>query len=104
MKYVPTGHDSPWIAGEALGAEEVRLRDMRRKRKAQPTWQSILAIPIFASSQNAPDFVTAVLTFGLAKKSDEIYPLLELAAPAIEKPSLGWRSRINQIAFPATGS
>lgn len=104
MKYVPTGHDNPWIAGGALGAEEVKLRDMRRKRKARPNWKSVLAVPIFCSSRNAPDFATAVLTFGLSKESGEILPLQELGAAAIEELSSAWSSRISQIAFPATDS
>jgi len=102
MKYVPTGHDSPWIAGEALGAEEVKLRDMQRKRKAQPNWKSVLAIPIYASDQRLPDFATAVLTFGLSKKANEILPLQELWAPTAEQLSAVWSERINQVAFPDT--
>lgn len=104
MKYVPTGHDSPWIAGEALGAEEVKLRDMRRKRKAQPNWKSVLAIPIYASDQRLPDFATAVLTFGLSKESSAILPLQELWAPAAEQLSSIWSERINRIAFPDTSA
>lgn len=99
MKYIPTGHDSPWIAGEALGAEEIKLRDVPRKREAQPTWKSVLAIPIYASDQQLPDFATAVITFGLSKPASETLPQQELWAPAIEQLSSVWSERINTVAF-----
>lgn len=100
LKYVPTGHDSPWIAGEAIGSEEVKLRDVRRKRKAKPSWKSVLAIPIFAGDGRTPDIATAVLTFGISRTANWLLRHQEYWATITEKLSTAWGERISDIAFP----
>lgn len=100
LKYVPTGHDSPWIAGETLGAEEVKVRDVRRKRKATPSWKSVLAIPLFASDGQTPNFATAVLTFGLSQSADRIFEHEISWADLVESLSNDWGDQISSISFP----
>lgn len=99
FKYVPTGHDSPWIAGESIGSEEVKLRDVKRKLKAQPTWKSVLAIPIFAGDGRTPDFATAVLTFGISEPAERLLQRQNFWAILTEKLSTSWGKRISDIAF-----
>lgn len=100
LKLVPTGHDSPWIAGEAIGSEEVKLKDVHRNPQVSPTWRSVLAIPIFAGDGHSPDFATAVLTFGLAQTGQTLLSRQEEWWNVVEALSAAWGERLNDVAFP----
>lgn len=100
LKLVPTGHDSPWIAGEAIGSEEVKLKDVDRNPRVRPTWKSVLAIPIFAGDGQSPDFATAVLTFGLSQTSQTLLSHQEDLRKVVEQLSDEWGRRLNEVAFP----
>lgn len=99
LKFVPTGHDSPWIAGEAIGREEVRLKDVERNPQVRPAWRSVLAIPIFASDGHSPDFATAVLTFGLSQSASTLLARQEEWWHVIEELNARWGTRLNDVAF-----
>lgn len=98
LKRVPTGHDSPWIAGEALAAEEVKLKDVDRLDGVSPTWQSVLAVPIFVADGHLPELSAAVVTFGL---EDDASPLLDREdawSSVVERLSKDWGSRLSAVA------
>ncbi len=99
LKLVPTGHDSPWIAGEAIGSEEVKLRDVERAAGVSPTWRSVLAIPVFAGDGTHPDFATGVLTFGLAQTTSALLARQDEWINAASELSAAWGTRINGVAF-----
>lgn len=99
LKLVPTGHDSTWIAGEALAAEEVKLKEHRREGRVQPTWRSVLALPITVGDGVHPDFATAVLTFGLDEKVGKIVEATEHWAPVAEDLISTWRATLSGVAF-----
>ena len=99
LKLVPTGHDSPWIAGEAIGSEEVKIKDVERTTGISPTWRSVLAVPVFASDGEHPDFATGVLTFGLTQTASALVARQNEWAEAVTTLSTAWGTRINSVAF-----
>ncbi|GAA3754378.1 hypothetical protein GCM10022240_04190 [Microbacterium kribbense] len=99
LKLVPTGHDSPWIAGEAIGSEEVKIKDVKRTPGVHPTWRSVLAIPIFAGDGSHPDFAAGVLTFGLSKTSSTLLARQDEWHQAASALSAAWGTRISEVAF-----
>lgn len=99
LKLVPTGHDSPWIAGEAIASEEVKLKDVERDVQVSPTWQSVLAIPIFVGDGEMPDFAGAVLTFGLSESAAGLLEREETWSTVVEELSTAWSARIGNLSF-----
>lgn len=99
LKSVPTGHDSPWIAGEAIGTEEVKLRDVDRERGVTPPWRSVLAIPIFVGDKRTPDFATAVITFGLASTAAKLDARQDDWSSIARELSSSWGAKLSAVAF-----
>lgn len=99
LKSVPTGHDSPWVSGEALGAEEVKIKDISRDARVIPSWRSVLAIPITVGDGKAPEFASAVLTFGLPLKAKTFLARQENWSSIVEELSESWRMRLQKVAF-----
>jgi len=99
LKSVPTGHDSPWIAGEAIGTEEVKLRDIQRDRRVTPQWKSVLAIPVFVGNGCEPDFATAVITFGLACTAAKLDARQDDWSSIAQRLSSTWGTRLSSLAF-----
>lgn len=101
MKLVPTGHDSPWIAGEAIGSEDVKLRDVtNRDPRVSPSWKSVLAVPIFVGDGYHEDWASAVVTFGMSRSAEVLLTrerkLQRLASDLSEE----WGTRLSALAFP----
>lgn len=99
LKRVPTGHDSFWIAGEAIAAEEVKLKDVDRQPGVSPTWRSVLAIPIFVGDGRLPDIATAVVTFGLDEGASRLLDQDDDWSSLVEQLSTEWGARINAVSF-----
>lgn len=104
LKRVPSGHDSPWIAGEAIGTEAVKLRDVERETKVSPTWRSVLAIPIFVGDRRFPDFASAVLTFGLPNNARTLLERQQDWQSTVETLSTSWGTRLSTVAFSSLES
>ncbi len=102
LKRVPSGHDSPWIAGEAVGAEEVKLKDVDRNDRISPSWRSVLAVPVFVGDGRHPDFVSAVVTFGLGARALKLLERQAEWTNATEELSRTWGTRLGAVAFPNT--
>lgn len=103
LKRVPSGHDSPWIAGEAIGAEEVKLKDVARESRVSPTWRSVLALPVFVGDGIHPDFASAVLTFGLSQSSIQVLEKQGSWQNLIQELASAWGTRLSTVAFPRMG-
>lgn len=99
LKLVPTGHDSPLIAGEAIGSEEVKLKNVRRDDRVLPTWKSVLAVPIFVGDGIHPDFASAVLTFGLSRTEPTLMSREEDWRGIVTELSDTWGRRLSNVAF-----
>ncbi|XBH21508.1 SIR2 family protein [Jonesiaceae bacterium BS-20] len=97
LREIETGHDSSWIAGEALGAEEILFKDLGDGHHGQ--WQSVLALPILASHPIFPVHVTAVLTVGLPKVRTEFESLQLLWDQAARQVADAWGTRLSSVAF-----
>lgn len=101
LKFVPTGHDSPWIAGEAIGSEQVKLKDVDRDPRLVPKWKSVLAIPVLTGDGQSPEFATAVLTFGLSRGAATLLAREEEWSDFVEEVTARWGKRLAEIAFPS---
>lgn len=99
LKLLPTGHDSPWIAGEAIGAEEVKLKDAERDPGVTPAWRSVLAVPVFVGDGIHPDFATAVVTFGLSQTAAAVVAREAGWRDAASELSAAWGTRLAEVAF-----
>ena len=99
MKRVPTGHDSPWISGEAMGAEKVTLKDVAKDDRVTPHWRSALAIPIMVSDGVLPSFAAAVVTFGLESTAVAAWERQEEWEATARDLSRDWGTRLSDIAF-----
>ncbi|WP_425843652.1 SIR2 family protein [Agrococcus sp. TSP3-2-1] len=100
LKHVPTGHDSPWIAGEALAAEEVKLVDVHRQRGVSPSWESVLAIPVFVGGCGLPEIAAAVITFGMEERAVSLLERQDDWASLAEHLSSEWGSRLASVLLP----
>ncbi|WP_426724865.1 SIR2 family protein [Curtobacterium flaccumfaciens] len=63
VRRVPSGHDSPWNAGKALGAESIEFNDLGDNTTSR--WGTVFTVPIRVSLDGLPDIATAVLSVGL---------------------------------------
>lgn len=63
LRVVASGHDSPWIAGRALGAESILFQDLEAGGTRR--WDTVLAVPIRVEHSELPEFATAVISVGL---------------------------------------
>lgn len=63
VRHVPSGHDSPWIAGRALGAEDTVFQNLTDGTTSR--WGTVCAIPIRVELDGLPAFASAVLSVGL---------------------------------------
>lgn len=100
MKRVPSGHDSPWIAGEAIGSERPKVKDIARDGRVTPHWRSALAIPIVVGDGRLPSFASAVLTFGLSSPAIAMWEKQAAWEPVARQLSEEWGTRLSGIAFP----
>lgn len=100
LKRVPSGHDSPWIAGEAIGAEQVKLKDVERDERVRPSWWSVLAVPILVGDGVHPEFASAVVTFGLSARALKLLDRQHEWNEATEELSSTWGTRLSAVAFP----
>lgn len=104
LKLVPTGHDSPWIAGEAIGSENVKLRDVGdRSARVTPSWKSVLAIPIFVGDEVHPNWASAVVTFGLKHHAEPLLGRERDWQTVVSELSTDWGDRLSHVAFGAHG-
>ena len=90
LHLVDSGHDSPWVAGQALSTERPLFKDLgsdweswfhshvapaelpvaqRFQSSSIHRWKSVIAIPIRVQYQHWPVFATAVLSIGLPQKA-----------------------------------
>lgn len=99
LKLVPIGHDSPWIAGESIASEEVKIKATKRAPGIHPHWRSVLAIPLIIGDRETPMFAAAVITFGLSQPASK---LLERQSEWTEMAAVvaaRWGSRLSTVAF-----
>jgi hypothetical protein len=68
VRRVPSGHDSKWSAGKALGAESIDFNNLGDGTTSR--WGTVFTVPIRVSVDGLPDMATAVLSVGLPDKAE----------------------------------
>lgn len=97
LRRVETGHDSPWFAGLALGAEALvfqNLDDTRTRR-----WLSVLAIPLpVITHPDLPSVTSAVLTVGLPHAAEQFEHDRITWGNAVARIANEWGTRLSESA------
>ncbi|PVE14835.1 hypothetical protein DDA93_15515 [Arthrobacter sp. Bz4] len=97
LREVSTGHDSEWIAGKALGVDEVLFTDLPEGTTRR--WRSVLAAPIPVPHPNYPAHSAAVLTFGLPDESSSYEASSMMWAEPLSDIADAWGLRLSSVAF-----
>lgn len=94
LRKVPSGHDSSWVAGQALGLDDLVVADL----DSYPTrrWQSVLAMPIALRYGQLPKMSAGVITFGLPKPKQEYLESMGFWAEPLTEIAEKWSTRISE--------
>lgn len=99
LREVETGHDSPWIAGQALSHDALLFNDL--DSNGTPQWASVLAIPIPVPHPHFPALTSAVLTIGLSQPAEHYLDLQSLWWPRISEIADQWGEELNSNVYEA---
>lgn len=102
LRLVESGHDSHWIAGHALGAEDILFKDLEVEETRR--WSTVLAVPVRVAHSDLPEFATAVLSVGLPGAAKDYEPYEQNWLDAILTIANSWSDRLIREAFPETAS
>jgi hypothetical protein len=97
LRTVSTGHDSDWIAGKALGVDEVLFQDLPEAPTRR--WRSVLAAPIPVPHPDLPAHSAAVLTLGLPEDASRYEPSAIMWAESLADIANEWGLRLAEVAF-----
>lgn len=84
LREIEIGFDSPWIAGQALGADSVLIQDLDASHKRR--WKSVLATPVTVEYPGHPPMAVAALTVGLPD-----------AAHRFESSTVMWQDEVSSL-------
>lgn len=62
LRRVPIGFDSPWVAGQCLGRDDLLALDLTGPRGPTQRWRAVAAVPVSVDVAGGPAFSTAVLS------------------------------------------
>ncbi|MBY6413935.1 SIR2 family protein [Rhodococcus sp. BP-252] len=97
LRRIETGHDSQWIAGRALGGEEMLHQDLDGGGTRR--WRSVLALPISVPHPELPAVASAVLTLGLPNPTADLAPTATIWGEALQNIANAWSERLGYIGF-----
>ncbi|MFZ4841954.1 SIR2 family protein [Mycetocola saprophilus] len=97
LRLVSTGHDSHWIAGQALGNDTLLLKELEQNSSGR--WTSVLAIPIPVGHPRFSTVSVAVLTIGLPKTTAEIEDSRMLWGNYLSTAADDWGTLLSRNAF-----
>ncbi|HXH36239.1 MAG TPA: SIR2 family protein [Plantibacter sp.] len=63
LRHVESGHDSRWVAGRALGAEDIVFQDIEDGSTSR--WGTVFAVPVRVVVPGHPEMAMAVISVGL---------------------------------------
>ncbi|GFZ84604.1 SIR2 family protein [Nesterenkonia alkaliphila] len=92
LRRVPSGHDSPWIAGRVLGADDTRFQDLPEGGPGR--WGTVLATPIRVEIRGLPYIAAAVLSVGLPGKAEDYVGVEGLWGEEILDIANDWSRRL----------
>lgn len=70
LRAIPVGHDSPWVAGQCLAADDILAAPASPDPDRTRRWRSVVASPIVVDLPGGPSFSTAVLSSATAESLD----------------------------------
>lgn len=73
LRRVPTGYDSPWVAGQCLGREDVVARELAGDGSTRH-WLSVVAAPITVELLRGPGFSAAAISSAITTSLDDDLP------------------------------
>lgn len=97
LRIVETGHDSAWIAGQALAADVFLFKDLEDNKMRR--WNSVLAVPLTAEHPFLPPVTNAVLTVGLPEPVSSYEKLEIFWENAVASIADRWGRRIAEDVF-----
>ncbi|OUM44657.1 hypothetical protein B8W73_02590 [Arthrobacter agilis] len=99
LRIVSTGHDSEWIAGKALGVDEVLFKNLAEGTTRR--WRSVLAAPVSVPHPKFPRHSAAVLTVGLPGQASDYEPTTMMWTDPLLDIADEWGLRLAAVAFGA---
>ena len=84
LRRVPTGHDSPWIAGQCLGRDDILARDLAETVSTR-RWRSVVAAPIVVDLPGGPPFSAAAVSSAIPE-------------PLAHKDLDAWQDALTELA------
>lgn len=97
LRRVETGHDSPWVSGQALGAETLLFQDLEESGNGQ--WRSVLALPIPIPHPDLPTLSAVVLTIGLPEPASRFERTSLLWGEPLGELGNKWGERLSSVAL-----
>ena len=94
LRAVEVGHDSPWIAGQALGTDAVLIKDVEESGTRK--WRSVLAGPVPVLHPDLPPMSSAVITIGLPDEATQYESSSMLWVDEFVGVIDDWSSRISE--------
>lgn len=94
LRPVPTGYDSPWIAGQCLSTEDIIARELTHDGSTR-RWLSVVAAPITLQLPGGPEFSAAAISSATPTSLDDADTdawIADLRAVAET-----WSSRLAQV-------
>ncbi|MCJ1709446.1 SIR2 family protein [Microbacterium sp. VKM Ac-2923] len=95
LRAVEIGFDSPWIAGQALGADTVLIQDLDTTLIRR--WKSVLAAPIIVDFPDHPPMTLAALTIGLPDSAARFESSTVMWQDAFSNLANEWGARIGSV-------
>lgn len=98
LRTVETGHDSLWVAGQALGDDTVLFKDLDDHLTRR--WRSVLAVPLPVAHPHLPSVSSAVLTVGLPDPAKKFEATNIIWGDAVARIADEWGERLARSVSP----
>lgn len=82
-----------------LALRRLNIKDVERDHRVEPTWRSVLTIPLFVADADLPGVATAVLTFGLCESASALLSHEGDWLRITQELSETWGSRLGENTF-----
>jgi hypothetical protein len=102
VRHIPSGHDSQWIAGRALGAEATVFQDLQAGTTSR--WGTVFAIPVRVELDGLPDIASAVLSVGLPGNAETYIQSSAMWMDMTLELADAWGERLVAAASPASAA
>lgn len=93
LRSVTPGYDSPWVAGDCLGRDDVVVNDLtEHQRGATQRWRTVVAAPVPVELSGGPAFSAAVLSSASTLSLDQV--LSDDWTTELKELASAWGSRL----------